>query len=33
MTNKIILYNVDVSPPCRAVSIVAYLIGLKIEKR
>lgn len=33
MPNKLILYNVDLSPPVRTVKIVAKLIGLELELR
>lgn len=33
MSEKVILYKFDISPCCRAVSIVAHLIGLEIEER
>lgn len=33
MSNKIILYNVDLSPPVRVVKVVAKLIGVEFEIR
>lgn len=33
MSNKLILYNVDMSPPVRAVKVVAKLIGVELELR
>lgn len=31
MTNKPVLYNLNVSPPVRVVKIVAKLIGLELD--
>lgn len=33
MSNKLVLYNVDFSPPVRTVKIVAKLIGVELEIR
>lgn len=33
MSNKLVLYNLDVSPPVRAVRTVAKLLGLELELR
>lgn len=33
MSNKLILYNLDLSPPVRTVKIVARLLGLNLELR
>lgn len=33
MSNKRILYNLDLSPPTRAVRVVAKLLGIELELR
>lgn len=33
MSNKLVLYNLDYSPPVRAVKVVARLLGLELELR
>lgn len=33
MSNKLTLYNLDVSPPCRAVRIIAKLLNVEFEIR
>lgn len=33
MSDNIVLYMTDISPPCRTVLSVAYILGIDIEKR
>nr|WEU75081.1 GSTe1 [Sitodiplosis mosellana] len=33
MSNKLVLYNLDISPPVRSVKIIAKLLGLELEIR